>query len=87
MNAQEPSSLYITSISIAEISFGLHAMPRGRNAVSPGTSVLTRMQGCSTVNRSDTAATVRLVGAQPEVNVELRECPAERFCSFEGAMR
>ena len=30
MNAQEPATLYITSISVAEISFGLHAMPRGR---------------------------------------------------------
>lgn len=30
MNAQEPASLYITAISIAEISFGLHAMPQGQ---------------------------------------------------------
>ena len=30
MNSQEPASLYITAISIAEISFGLHAMPHGQ---------------------------------------------------------
>ena len=30
LNAQEPSSLYISSISVAEICFGLQAMPQGR---------------------------------------------------------
>ena len=30
MNTQDPASLYITAISIAEISFGLHAMPPGQ---------------------------------------------------------
>ena len=30
LNAQEPASLYITSISVAEICFGLQAMPQGR---------------------------------------------------------
>ena len=30
LNAQDPSALYLTSISVAEICFGLHAMPQGR---------------------------------------------------------
>ena len=30
MNGQEPTALYMTSISVAEIYFGLHAMPQGR---------------------------------------------------------
>ena len=30
MNAQEPESLFMTSISVAEICFGLRAMPEGR---------------------------------------------------------
>lgn len=30
LNSQEPASLYITSISVAEICFGLQAMPQGR---------------------------------------------------------
>ena len=29
LNAQDPATLYLTSISVAEICFGLHAMPRG----------------------------------------------------------
>ena len=30
LNAQDPVSLYITSISIAEVCYGLQAMPEGR---------------------------------------------------------
>ena len=30
LNAQDPVSLFLTSISVAEICFGLHAMPQGR---------------------------------------------------------
>ena len=30
LNAQDPTSLYITSISIAEVCYGLQAMPEGK---------------------------------------------------------